>query len=141
MLVVVLANFNSRRSCSTFGKATRKAGAAARSRRNRSLYSCLKTAGLDEGILACLDASSGELKWKGGRYGHGQLLLAGGHLVITTEDGDLVLVDPTPDGHREIGHVPALDGETWNVPALAGGILLIRNTKEMAAYDLRPDPE
>ncbi|HYN09078.1 MAG TPA: PQQ-binding-like beta-propeller repeat protein [Vicinamibacterales bacterium] len=95
--------------------------------------------GLDEGILACLDASTGELKWKGGRYGHGQVLLAGGHLVVTTEDGDLVLVAATPDRLRELARVPAIDGETWNVPALADGILLVRNTKEMAAFDLRPD--
>ena len=95
--------------------------------------------GLDEGILACLDASTGELKWKGGRYGHGQVLLAGGHLVVTTEDGDLVLVAASPEGHRELSRVPAVDGETWNVPAFADGILLVRNTKEMAAFDLRPD--
>jgi outer membrane protein assembly factor BamB len=34
--------------------------------------------GLDEGILACLDVETGQQKWKGGRYGYGQLLLAGG---------------------------------------------------------------
>jgi outer membrane protein assembly factor BamB len=94
--------------------------------------------GLDEGILACLDAATGELKWKGGRYGHGQLLLAGGHLVVITEDGELVLVSPTPAKLTEVARVPALDGETWNVPAFAGGILLVRNTTEMAAFDLRP---
>jgi len=27
--------------------------------------------GLDESILACLDAATDELKWKGGRYGYG----------------------------------------------------------------------
>ena len=32
--------------------------------------------GLDEAILACIDASTGELKWKGGRYGYGQVMLA-----------------------------------------------------------------
>ena len=95
--------------------------------------------GLDEGILACLDASTGELKWKGGRYGHGQLLLAGGHLVIITEEGELVLVAPGPERLRELSRVPAIEGETWNVPAFAGGILLVRNTKEMAAFDLRAD--
>jgi outer membrane protein assembly factor BamB len=95
--------------------------------------------GLDDGILACLDAATGDLKWKGGRYGHGQVLLAGGHLVVTTEEGELVLVAATPERWQELARVPALDGETWNVPAIAGGILLVRNTREMAAFDLRPD--
>jgi outer membrane protein assembly factor BamB len=94
--------------------------------------------GLDEGILACLDASTGALKWKGGRYGFGQVLLAGGHLVVITEEGELVLVAANPDKLSEIAHVAALDGETWNVPAFADGILLVRNTSQMAAFDLRP---
>ncbi len=93
--------------------------------------------GLDEGILACLDAATGDLKWKGGRYGHGQLLLAGDHLVVVTEDGELVLVAATPEKLREVARVPAISGETWNVPAFADGILLVRNTEEMAAFDLR----
>ena len=93
--------------------------------------------GLDEGILACLDASSGELKWKGGRYKHGQLLLAGAHLVVITEDGELALVAAAPDGFKEVARVPAIEGTTWNVPAFADGILLVRNTEEMAAFDLR----
>jgi outer membrane protein assembly factor BamB len=97
--------------------------------------------GLDEGILACLDASTGELKWKGGRYGHGQVLLAGNHLVVITEEGELVLVAATPEKLREVARVPAIDGQTWNVPAFADGILLVRNTEEMAAFDLRPRPE
>ena len=38
--------------------------------------------GLDESILACVDAATGEMKWKGGRYGYGQVLLASGHLIV-----------------------------------------------------------
>ena len=95
--------------------------------------------GLDDGILACVDAATGARKWKGGRYGHGQLLLVGDDLVITTEDGDLALVAATPDKFTELAHVPALDGQTWNVPAFADGILLVRNAEEIAAFDLRPD--
>jgi outer membrane protein assembly factor BamB len=94
--------------------------------------------GLDEGILACVDAATGELKWKGGRYGHGQLLLAGGRLVVVTDQGELVLVAASPAGLEEVARVPAIVGETWNVPAFADGILLVRNTEEMAAFDLRP---
>ena len=93
--------------------------------------------GLDESILACVDAATGDLKWKGGRYGYGQVVLASGHLIVLTEDGDLALVRATPERHEELARFPALDGKTWNHPALSDGYLLVRNLKEMAAFDLR----
>lgn len=92
--------------------------------------------GLYEGILACLDASTGERCWKAGRYGDGQVLLASGHLIVSTDTGELVLVRATPDGHQELARSPALTGRTWNHPAMADGILLVRNSIEMAAFDL-----
>ena len=92
--------------------------------------------GLDNSILACLDAATGELLWKGGRYGSGQLLAAGDHLVILTERGDLVLVRATPERHEEVARFRAIDGKTWNVPAFAGGRILVRNARQMAAFDL-----
>ena len=94
--------------------------------------------GLDEGILACIDPATGDRVWKGGRYGHGQILLASGHLVITTERGHLVLVRATPEGHQEVAALPAVAGRTWNNPAIAEGILLVRNDREAVAFDLRP---
>jgi outer membrane protein assembly factor BamB len=94
--------------------------------------------GLDEAILACVDAATGELKWKGGRYGYGQVLLASGRLVVLTEEGDLVLVAAAPDGHQELASFHALSGKTWNHPAMADGLLFVRNLREMAAFDVRP---
>jgi len=93
--------------------------------------------GLDEGILAAIDAETGDLKWKGGRYGYGQVVLAGDNLIVLTEDGDLALVRANPDRHQEITRFPVLEGKTWNVPAISGGYLLVRNLAEMAAFDLR----
>jgi outer membrane protein assembly factor BamB len=93
--------------------------------------------GFDEAILACIDANTGEQKWKGGRYGYGQLILADGHLIVLTEDGDLALVRATPTRHEEVARFAVLDGKTWNHPALDNGRLLVRNLKEMAAFDLR----
>ncbi len=92
--------------------------------------------GLDERILTCLDLETGERRWKGGRYGHGQLLLAGSHLVVLSEKGEVVLVEATPEEHREVARFAALSGKTWNVPAIGGGVLLVRNSRQMAAYDI-----
>ena len=61
--------------------------------------------GFDEAIFGCMNAETGELKWKGGRYGYGQVLLAGGNLVVITEQGEVVLVKPTPERHQELGAV------------------------------------
>lgn len=94
--------------------------------------------GLDEAILACLDASTGDLKWKGGRYGYGQLVLASGHLIVLTERGELALVKASPEKHEELAIFPAIEGKTWNHPAIADGVLLVRNTNEMAAFRIAP---
>jgi outer membrane protein assembly factor BamB len=94
--------------------------------------------GLDDGILACIDLDDGTLRWKGGRYGFGQVLLASGHLVIITERGELVLVKPSPEGHQELARFQAIEGKTWNNPAIAGGKLLVRNTREAACFRIAP---
>jgi outer membrane protein assembly factor BamB len=93
--------------------------------------------GLDGSILACIDASTGELKWKGGRYGAGQVMLASDHLIVVTEEGELALVRADPTAHQEITRFPAIEGKTWNHPAMSDGILLIRNIEEMAAFNVR----
>ena len=92
--------------------------------------------GLDEGILSCLDVNTGERKWKDGRFGYGQVLLAGGHLIVMTDSGEVVLVKASPAGFSEVARFSALQGKTWNYPAIAGGRLLVRNSTEMAAYDI-----
>jgi outer membrane protein assembly factor BamB len=92
--------------------------------------------GLDNGILSCIDLSDGARRWKGGRYGNGQLLLAGDLLVVQTESGDVVLVDAAPEQHRELPRYPALAEKTWNNPALAGRFLLLRNDREAVCLEL-----
>ena len=92
--------------------------------------------GLDESILACLDANTGEQKWKGGRYGYGQIVLAGDHIIVLTEDGEVVLVRAAPERHQEVAKFEAIKGKTWNHPVIADGRLLVRNGEEMAAFDI-----
>jgi outer membrane protein assembly factor BamB len=99
--------------------------------RNGYLY------GLDEGILVCLDARDGNRQWKRGRYGYGQILLVDDLLLIEAESGEMVLVETTPDAHRELARFSAIEGISWNAPVLCRGRLLVRNSNEAACYDLR----
>src|SRR5215510_1804209 len=92
--------------------------------------------GLDEGILVCLDVNTGERKWKDGRYGYGQVILVGNHLIVTSDQGDVALVKASPDKYTELARFSAVQGQTWNYPAIANGKLLIRNSNEMAAFDI-----
>ncbi len=92
--------------------------------------------GLDEGILACVDVATGERKWKGGRYGFGQLIFASDHLIVISEQGELALVKATPDKYEEVAKFQAIEGKTWNYPAIANGKLLVRNGNEMACFNI-----
>ncbi|QDU61394.1 Alcohol dehydrogenase [cytochrome c] precursor [Planctomycetes bacterium Pan216] len=93
---------------------------------------------LDNGILGCVDVETGKRMWhkRGDRFGHGQVILSGETLVIVTESGEVVLVEATPEEYRQLAKFQAIEGRTWNCPALADGYLYIRNHLEMACYNL-----
>ena len=93
--------------------------------------------GLDEGRLVCIEPREGRRVWKGEGYGYGQTVLVQDHLIILTEDGELVLVAVSPEGYEEKARFDALDGMTLNPPALADGRILVRNNAEMACFDAR----
>ncbi len=94
--------------------------------------------GLDGRILACIDIETGERRWKGGRYGQGQLLLLTDQdlLLASSEEGDLALVSATADAFAEVARIAVLEGKTWNHAVLVGDTLLVRNDREMAAFGL-----
>jgi outer membrane protein assembly factor BamB len=96
--------------------------------------------GFDGTFLACIDLADGTRKWKGGRYGHGQVILLAdqGLLLVLSEKGELALVAASADQFHELARLPAIAGKTWNHPVLAEDVLLVRNDQEMAAFRLSP---
>jgi hypothetical protein len=94
--------------------------------------------GFDASIMSCIDLKDGARKWKGGRYGNGQLVLLADQylLLVLSEEGELALVSATPAEFKEIARFKAIEGKTWNHPVLVGDTVLVRNGEEMAAFRL-----
>jgi len=81
---------------------------------------------------------TGARKWKQGRYGTGQVLLLADQalLVVVSDKGQVVLLAAKPDAFEERGEFQAVNGKTWNHPAIAQDRLYVRNAQEMACFDL-----
>lgn len=92
--------------------------------------------GLDDGIFTCVELKTGQRRWKDGRYGHGQGLLVGSEILLTSEKGEVVLIRPNPEKLAELGRFQVFSDKTWNPPALMGEYFLMRNDKEAACIQL-----
>jgi outer membrane protein assembly factor BamB len=92
--------------------------------------------GLSEGILECVALENGSRRWKNGRFGHGQILGVGDLLLALTEEGELHLVELSPEAFKELGTVQALNGKTWCNLCMYGKRLLVRNAEEAACFEL-----
>ncbi len=94
--------------------------------------------GNDSGFLTCLDLKTGNRKWKGGRYGKGQLMLLenSGLLLVVAENGQVHLVRADPEEFIELDSLKMLEGKTWNHPVIVGDKLYLRNSQQAAAYQL-----
>jgi outer membrane protein assembly factor BamB len=94
--------------------------------------------GFDGSILASISLDDGTRKWKGGRFGNGQMVLLPNQdlLLVVSEEGEVVLVRAAPDKFTEVARFAALNAKTWNHPVIVGDVLLLRNGEEMAAFRL-----
>ncbi len=92
--------------------------------------------GFNESSFTCLNASDGELKWRGSKYGYGRVVLAEDKLLILGNTGALSVVEANPEKFVEIYSGQLLsNARCWNGPALVNGYLIARNGQEMACFD------
>lgn len=95
--------------------------------------------GLSNGALQAVELESGERLWtqgRRGRYGQGQVILAGDVMIVQGEMGEVAFVEANPNEFNEWMRIEALHQKTWNIPSLSGNVLLVRNGEEAVAMKL-----
>jgi outer membrane protein assembly factor BamB len=100
------------------------------------LYGMLSFKKFGNGPLKCVDLKTGAVKWEQPGFGAGNVVLAGNELVALSDDGQVVLVQASPDGYKELARSKVISGKCWSTPALCDGRLYVRSTKESACVDL-----
>lgn len=89
--------------------------------------------GFDESILKCVDVLNGEEKWRGRAGSKGSLIYADGHLLVLGGDGELSLIEATPEDFVSKAKHRIVRDRTWAPPALSNGVLYIRAWGELIA--------
>jgi hypothetical protein len=96
--------------------------------------------------LRCIELASGNEQWRQPGSGLGGVLSVSSLILMLTEDGYVVLVNPDPTGYTEVARYRALDGSSssiagiavkcWNVPAISNGRIYARSTTEAVCLDV-----
>ena len=85
--------------------------------------------------LKCVEIATGKIKWEQPGYGQGNAILAGDKVLALAENGDLVVVDTTPDAYKELARFKTVAGRCWSTPAVSNGSIFVRSTDEGICLD------
>jgi len=95
--------------------------------------------------MLCLEFATGELKWEERALGAASMCYADSRLYLHGENGEVALVEPTPEGYRERGRFAppkqpqrahAME-KAWAYPVVAHGRLYLRDHGSLWSYDVR----
>jgi outer membrane protein assembly factor BamB len=97
--------------------------------------------GTGRGGLVCLEFRTGKVKWRHRSVGQGSLLAADGRLYLRGTQGQMALVEASPEGYREKGRFTQPKRTrfaTFAHPVVANGRLYLRDDDLLFCYDLAP---
>ena len=100
------------------------------------LYGMFSFKEYGSGAVKCIELATAREVWSQPNFGSGQAILAGGKLVALSDSGQIVLIDPSPEGYKEISRMQAVSGKCWSTPTISEGRLYVRSTREGACYDV-----
>lgn len=95
--------------------------------------------------LLCVEFATGRIVWEERALGAAALCFAGGRLYLHGENGQVALVEPSPEGYRERGRFSPPDRpkrrspmeKSWAHPVVAHGHLYLRDHGSLWCYDVR----
>ena len=94
-------------------------------------------------VMICADFMTGKVRWTDRGIGTGSVCFADGRLYVHGENGEVALVEATPDEYRERGRFtpPEQPGrgnsKAWAYPVVADGRLYIRDWTSLWCFDVR----
>jgi outer membrane protein assembly factor BamB len=87
--------------------------------------------------LRCVQLQTGKVMWSVESFGAGTLTLAGEHLLVLKENGELLVAPATPKGFQPVAKAQVIPGAVRAYPALAQGRLYVRNENNLVCVSLK----
>ncbi|MGB0578838.1 MAG: PQQ-binding-like beta-propeller repeat protein [Limisphaerales bacterium] len=100
------------------------------------LYGMFSFKKYGDGPLKCVELETGKVVWSKEGFGPGNCIIADGHILALTDDGQVVLAEASPKRYRELSRAKVLKGKCWTTPILSNGRIYVRSTKEAACLDI-----
>ena len=93
--------------------------------------------GRGQAKLECREIATGNVKWSEQAPGAGgAITMAGRHLVVQHENGQIVIVEPNPAGYKKVAEAQPLKGKAWSMAVVSNGRMFVRTDKEAACLDV-----
>lgn len=92
------------------------------------------------GQLFCLDPKTGDVLWTGPpRTGQNVMFLsAPGHIAALINNGELRILNASPDEYRAIASYRVAENHTWAPPVLLNGGILTKDQQYLTMWSLNP---
>jgi outer membrane protein assembly factor BamB len=95
--------------------------------------------------MLCIEFATGKILWEERAFGASSLCHADGRIYVHAENGEVGLVEPSPDSYREKGRFQPGElpkrsqpmEKAWAFPVVAGGKLFIRDHGSLWCYAIK----
>ncbi len=100
------------------------------------LYGMFQFKEYGSGPMKCVELATGKVKWTKPGFGPGNAILVGNNVLALSDAGELVVVEATPAGYKEVSRAKVVEGKCWSTPVVSNGRVYVRSTKEGACLDV-----